>query len=534
MRHVSILHRIRRKIRENNPSIHPRNPRYKWWVLLNVMIGTFMAVLDSTVVNVALPKLMTSFGASIDKMEWIITAYMLSMAVMLPTAGWLADKFGYKRIYFFGVLLFTAGSFLCGISPNENLLILSRIIQGIGGGALMPIGMAIVTRVFPREQRGTALGFWSIAAAASVSFGPLIGGFIIDKLSWHYIFYINIPIGFISLFATTIIQNEYKNKDSKRFDLLGFISVIFFLPFLTYALSESTAQTNTLGWSSPVVLACLGISTIAFAVFITRELTTNYPLVDLRLLKNYNFAIAIFMIFIVNIGMMGSTFLMPLYLQNSMGYTALQAGAFFLPIGILQSISSPTSGIIADKINAKIPIVTGLVIMSLSFFLNSNLSYLSEKGIITISLVLRGFALGMIYTPLSTLSMFDVQREKMAQASGMYNVVSRLGGSFGVAILATILTIRVNFHLQTYIQSINVNSPEFRSIFAGFRNFMQTTAGYSSSNATILGQSAIMSQVSKEAYISGINDDFFIAGMMSLVGIIPILFLKSKKKMVGK
>ena len=185
------LHRVRSSLRGRNSQFHPNHNRYKWWVLVNVMIGTFMAVLDSTIVNVGLPKIMASFGVGIDKIEWVITAYMLALAVALPTSGWLAERFGYKRMYFMGMLLFTFGSFLCGISGDENMLILSRVVQGLGGGCIMPIGMAIVSREFPPERRGVALGFWAIAAAASVSFGPLIGGFLVDNFNWQLIFDVN-------------------------------------------------------------------------------------------------------------------------------------------------------------------------------------------------------------------------------------------------------------------------------------------------------------------------------------------------------
>ncbi|MDP4206976.1 MAG: MFS transporter, partial [Bacteroidota bacterium] len=237
MARITPSHRIRRLIRNRDSSFHPRSKSYKWWLLGNIMIGTFMAVLDATIVNVGLPKIMASFGVGLDKIEWVLTAYMLAMAVMLPTSGWLADRFGYKRMYFMGLLLFTFGSFLCGLAENENMLILARVIQGLGAGAIQPIGMAIITHEFPPQQRGLALGFWGIAAAASVSFGPLIGGYLVDNFSWQLIFDVNVPVGILGLLATIIIQREYRNKNVRNFDLIGFISVSIFLPVLIYALT---------------------------------------------------------------------------------------------------------------------------------------------------------------------------------------------------------------------------------------------------------------------------------------------------------
>src|SRR5664280_3349031 len=199
---------FREFIREQSATFDTQAPSYKWWLLANVMIGTFMAVLDATIVNVGLPKIMASFGVGIDKIAWVVTAYMLSMAVMLPTSGWLADKFGYKRLYFIGLLLFTVGSMFCGMSNDENTLILSRILQGLGAGMIQPLGMAIITREFPPKERGMALGFWAISAAASVSFGPLIGGYLVDNFSWQLIFDVNIPFGIAALLFTIVIQRE--------------------------------------------------------------------------------------------------------------------------------------------------------------------------------------------------------------------------------------------------------------------------------------------------------------------------------------
>ena len=314
-----------------------------------------MAVLDATIVNVGLPKIMASFGVGIDKIEWVVTAYMLAMAVMLPTSGWLADRFGYKRIYFLGLLLFTFGSFLCGKSGNEDFLIISRVIQGLGAGAIQPIGMAIITREFPPHQRGLALGFWAISAAASVSFGPLMGGFLVDNFNWQLIFDINIPIGIMGLLATIVIQREYVNKKVRSFDLVGFLSVRIFLPLVLFALAQGNATTNSAGWKAPYILVCFANSAIALVVFLVTEFTTEEPLIDLRLLANYNFGMANIIMLIFSLGMFGSTFLLPLYLQNSLGYTAVQAGSVFLPVGIIQGFMSPIAGRLSDKNKSQSP-----------------------------------------------------------------------------------------------------------------------------------------------------------------------------------
>jgi DHA2 family multidrug resistance protein len=522
-------HRIRSFVRSSNSAFHPKHESYKWFLLANVMLGTFMAVLDATIVNVGLPKIMASFGVGLDKIEWVITAYMLAMAVALPTSGWLADKFGYKRLYFIGLFLFTLGSALCGRSSDENMLIVSRVIQGFGAGTIQPLGMAIISREFPPNQRGIALGFWGISAAASVSFGPLIGGFLIDRFNWPLIFDVNIPIGILAMLFTIIIQSEYINRATRKFDLAGFISVTIFLPLTLYALSQGNAATNSAGWHAPFILACAAIALIALAVFITAELTVKEPLIDLRLLKNHNFGIANIILVIFSLGMFGSTFLLPIYLQNSLGYTALQAGSVFLPVGIIQGVTAPISGKISDKLNPKLPLFAGVILFAFSFYLNSNLSWLTEHKYIMFILYLRGLAMGLMFTALTTVSLLEIPREKMAQASAITNSIRQLGGSLGVALLATLLTIRVNYHGQVFGSVINQRSVVYQQSINKMRYHLQHEAGGSSADASKQGPALLLSNVYKQAYIQAINDDFLMAGIVTLIGGIPIFFLHTKK-----
>ena len=530
MRVPSHSHRIRRFIRTRDSLWHPNHDLYKWFVLANIMIGTFMAVLDATIINVALPKMMSSFGVGLDTIEWVLTAYMLALAVMLPTAAWLADHFGYKRMYFLGMLVFTLGSFMCGMSSNENILIFSRVIQGLGAGIIQPLGMAIIVREFPPKQRGLAVGFWAVAAAASVSFGPLIGGYLVDNFNWQLIFDINVPVGIAGMLITVLIQREMKQKWGGKFDIVGFISVSIFLPVILFALTEGNAVTNSAGWQAPYILACFAISAVAFAVFITTEFIVENPLIDLRLLGNYNFGISTLVMFLFGIGMFGSTFLLPLYLQNSLGYTAIQSGSVFLPVGIIQGIVAPLSGYVSGKINAKIPIILGIGLMSFSFYLNAHLSFLTEHSAIMLPLYLRGFGMGIIYSALLAVSLVDIPREKMAQASGINNVVRQLGGSFGVAILATFLSTRVSYHTEMYGGALQPNSAVYQSTVKNLNESAVHNAGSSAAIAKRQSQAIIVSNVNKQAFIEGVNDDFMVAAIVTLLGGIPIFFLRVRRK----
>lgn len=502
---------------------------YKWLVLGNVMIGTFMAVLDSTVVNTGLPAIMGSLGASINMAEWVLTGYMLAIASVLPAAAWLADRFGYKRIYFLSLLLFTFGSFMCGNASSIEELIFWRVIEGVGCGAIMPVGMAIVSNAFPPEQRGMALGFWAIASAASVSFGPSIGGYLVDNLNWNYIFYVNVPVGVMALFFTAFLQREYKSDKEQPFDIPGFITSGIFLPLFMYGLSEVNSSTNSQGWNSPVVLGSMWVSAVVFILFVYIELTVKHPLIDLRVFKDRNFTLSNLMIFIFGIGMFGSTFLIPLYLQNNLGYSALQAGMFFIPVGIIQGFCSPVAGALGQKINPKILIAGGLILMALSFYMNFYLSFLTEKWYVMASLYLRGIGMGILFTPLLTLSLANIQSNMMAQASSVTNIIRQMGGSFGVAIFSHVLTQRTNYHNQRYSEALNYTGEVYQQTTDNLAAFAQQATSASDAAAHSLAEQIILKRLELEAYIGGINDDFYIAFIVTLLSVLPIFWLKRIK-----
>ncbi len=523
------LHGFRKAAVQQLPSLHHEHASYQWWVLANVMIGTFMAVLDATIVNVALPKIMAAFGVSVDKVEWVITAYLLVFAVMLPTSGWVADHFGYKRTYLVALFLFTLGSFLCGLSWDENALIFFRVVQGAGAGFMRPVGMAIITREFPPERRGTALGFWAIAAAASVTLGPLAGGYLVDNWSWHTIFDVNVPVGLLGIFATIVIQREYRTEHVRSFDLGGFISVTVFLTFLVLALSNGNSAWNTGGWTSPFMITCYVLAGLGAIAFFIIDSMVEHPLIDLSLLKNFNFGLTNVVLFIFGMGMFGSTFLLPLYLQNSLGYTAYQTGLMFLPAGLIQGVFAPLSGYISDKSNPKFPALAGIFFLALSLYMNSSLSVFSERDQIMLSLYLRGIGLGLLFTPLSTLALSEIPRRKMAQASGLFNVIRQLGGSLGVAMFGAMLTRRVIHHSAVYGGNIDQYSPAFHAEVARLQLFAQHAIGGTFGESLDRARALLLGHISNQAFVSAINDDFLIAGAITILCVIPILFLRVRK-----
>ncbi|MBQ4278603.1 MAG: DHA2 family efflux MFS transporter permease subunit [Rikenellaceae bacterium] len=461
---------------------------YKWWVLGVIMLGTFMAVLDITVVNVGLPTIMHAFGVSLSTAEWVITAYMITMTIMLPTAGWLADKYGNKNLYLIGMVLFTLGSWLCGRAQTDVFLIASRALQGIGGGTIQALGLAIVTREFPPSQRSMALGLWAIASAASISFGPLIGGYLVDDYSWHWIFDVNVPIGIVGVLATILIQREWKRPDIGPFDWVGFVSVATFMPLAIYALARGNATSNPQGWSSPSVIVPGTIAVIALVVFIVAELRSKYPLLNIRLLADRNFGIAMLVLVIFGICMFGGTYLLPLYMQNGLGYTAIMAGSVFLPVGLIQGILSTLSGFITKYIGTLPQVFCGLAVMTLSFWFASRFTVDTPHSGIMLVLYLRGFGMGLTFAPLNVFSLKNLKHGDMAAASGISNSIKQLAGSIAVAMLTSILTARTAAHA-----------------------------------AHDVGTKA-------EIYIAGITDDFLIVTLMTLCCFLPFLLLLRKPR----
>jgi DHA2 family multidrug resistance protein len=521
------------RLQSRFPQMHPDHESYRWFVLATVMIATFMAVLDGTIVNVALPNLMAAFGVSIDSVEWILTAYLLVFGVMLPTSGWFADHLGYKRVFIFALSLFTLGSLLSSFSWSFGILIAFRVIQGAGAGFLLPVGMAIITREFPPEKRGIALGFWSVAASASVSLGPTLGGYLIDNFAWHTIFDVNVPIGIMGLVASFVILREHKSESTRSFDIVGFLSLALFLTTILLALSNGNSAWNTGGWTSPYILTNFALAILGLTVFLITEFTVKHPLIEMRLFRSFDFTMSNVVLFIFGLGMFGSNFLLPIYLQDSLGYTPLQAGLVFLPVGILLGITAPFAGAFVDRYNGKIPPLIGLGLLALTFYQFSFLSLFSERAQIMIPLYIRGVAMGLIFSPLTTVALSEIGNRQMAQASGLINVIRQIGGSIGVALFGTILTRRTIYHAEVYGSQLNSYSESYTNTMHRLSHFIIESAGGTVRDAAVKGESIIGMFVQKQAFVQAVDDVFLLAAFVLLISMVPVLFLRTKGRKKG-
>ncbi|HNY30041.1 MAG TPA: DHA2 family efflux MFS transporter permease subunit [Fibrobacteria bacterium] len=516
------------------PSLHHEHNSYRWWVLLNIMVGTFISSLAGTLVSVALPDIMASTGLSLDTAQWIATAYMVAFAIMLPTSAWLSNRLGYRGTYVLAMSVFTFFSLASGFAWNGKSLIVFRTLQGLGAGLLSPVGMSVVTREFPPSQRGMALGFWMIAAAASMSLGPTFGGYIIDNFGWHATFFVNVPVGVFCILFTLLVQRDYQHASKLSFDFLGFVSMSTFLAFTVVAFSSGNAQWNVGGWTSDFELGCYAAAALSLAIFLATETHVKQPLVNLRLFRRVNFTLSCIALFVVGLGLTGSGFMFPLYLQNSLGYTALQAGMVMLPVGLFQSVFSPLAGVVGDKLSPKIPAVAGLLLLATGYWLNSSLSLQTESPAIFLSLCLRGVGLGIVYTPLMSYAMAGIPRAEIAQASGLSSVVRQLGSSVGAAAFQVLLTSRIAYHTAVYGASMDSSAPQYAAVMRSIGSFVSQAAGGTARDIATRSAYVLQSYVAKSAFVNAVNDDFWIAAVVTASCLVPVLLLRPLDKENGR
>ncbi len=485
-----------------------------------------MAILDNTIVNVALPKIMANFGATVDQIEWVITGYMISFAISMPATTWLREVFGLKRVFIASLVLFCFGSALCGVAWDKDSLIIFRVIQALGGGAMMPTGLTLVSETFPPQERGMAIGLWSIGAMVAPAVGPFLGGYLVDEVSWRSIFYINLPVGAVAVFAALLILPARRALvQARRFDLIGFISFSAFLAPLLVALAQGQRE----GWDSDYILSFFSLSLLGLAAFITSGFLVKDPLIDLRIFANHNFLMANVVNFVRAVAIFGSMFLLPLYLQNLLNYTAFQTGIILAPTAISVAIVSPFSGLISDRIGPRVPLFFGTVLMAYSLYLYKDLSLNSDYWFLFWPQVMRGAGLGLINAPLMSAAINAVRREQTSIASSLLTIIMQVGGAFGVAILGATLERRQYFHYAHYLQQINdAFSPAVYQAQLAMQQLL-LKAGFSPAEVLVKGKKLMALWVQRQAAVGAFGDAFVFSALIIALGIVPALLIRNRR-----
>ncbi|MDX6455872.1 MAG: hypothetical protein QOD48_1979 [Gaiellaceae bacterium] len=408
----------------------------KWWTLGAVAFGLFMIMLDNTIVNVALPAIEHSLHMSIASLEWIVTAYALTFAALLITGGKLGDMFGRRRMFIVGLVVFTLASLACGLAPSAGFLIGARAVQGIGAALMKPATLSIITATFPPKERGQAIGIWAGVSALALAIGPLLGGLIVDNINWHWIFYVNVPVGIVGIVVSYFFITESRDTSHEQsIDLPGLVTSGASLLALSYALIEG----NKHGWTSPEILGLFVGAAVLLAAFILLEMRQRLPMLDLSLFKIGSFVGANLVAMLVSLGMFGVFFFISLYVQNVLGYSPTKAGAIFLPMTILIILVAPIAGKLSDRIGSRWLMGAGMTIVGVSLLLYQRIGLHTGFWSLLPQLMLGGLGMALTMSPMTSAAMSSVPVDKAGVGSGVLNSFRQMGGSLGIALMGAIL-----------------------------------------------------------------------------------------------
>jgi EmrB/QacA subfamily drug resistance transporter len=408
----------------------------KWWTLGAVAFGLFMIMLDNTVVNVALPAIQEDLGVGLSELEWIVTGYALTFAALMLTGGKLADLLGRRLIFVVGLAVFTASSLACGLAGSGEILIAARIVQGAGAALMNPATLSIITATFPPHQRGTAIGMWAGVSALALAIGPLVGGLLTQHASWHWIFFINVPIGLIAIAASFVLIDESRDtSEVQRLDLPGLLTSAIGLFSLTYGLIEG----NTYGWTSARIVIAFAVAVLALATFILLERHQRTPMLDLSLFRNRTFAGANAVMLLVALAMFGVFFFVSLYMQNILGYSAVQAGAAFLPMTLLIVLIAPLAGRTSDRFGSRWLMGAGMTLLATQLFYFSRLGLHESYWTLLPAMLIGGVGMASVMTPSAAAAMSGVPVDKAGVGSAVLNSARQIGGSVGIALIGAII-----------------------------------------------------------------------------------------------
>ena len=429
----------------------------KWAITLSVMLVTVMQVLDTSITNVALPHMQGSFSASIDEMSWVITSYLAANAVVIPASGWLTAVVGRRRFYLICTFIFTASSFLSGIAPNLEFLVAMRILQGLGGGSVVPMAQAIMWEIFPLEERGTAMTVWGVGIMMAPILGPTVGGWIADNWSWRWIFYINLPIGILAFFmVSAFLFDAPFHRRPRQVDMAGILMMVagFGCLQLVFDLGERNDWFDS---SFIVGLAALAVS--ALTAFVIREILAPEPILDLSIFRDRNFGVSSLAIFMVGLGFNSSLLLVALYTQKVLGYDAWSSGLTLAPGGFGTMIALMISGRLVSRVDQRAMLAGGCLLQAFALWLMARVTPTMDFWSLAWPRFLQGFSQGFIFLPLQALALGTVSTERLANATAAYNVLRNMGGSVGVAVATTLLARRAQQHQTTLASHVDVWNP---------------------------------------------------------------------------
>lgn len=502
----------------------------KWIITFTVITASLLELIDTTIVNVAIPQIQGNLGATLEDVAWLSTGYAVANVIILPMSGWLGSRFGRKNYFLTSIIIFTIASFLCGNAVSLEELILFRILQGLAGGGLISTAQSILLETWPREDVGIATALFGLGAVVGPTVGPTIGGYILEITDWPWIFYVNIPVGILAAYCTiTFIKTTPKDGQGKPVDWWGILLLAISIGSLQTLLEKGESE----DWFATPYIVALGVTSLfGLLLFIWRELSTDHPIVNFKIMRHRSFSIGMVTSFILGFGLYGSVFVFPVFAQNLLGFTPLQTGELFIAGGICTIVMMPFIGIMLKKgVPAQFMATGGMALFFVFCFMLSKSTLASGTDDFFWPLVIRGIGMALLFVPLTTLAMQDLKGIEIGQGSGLNNMMRQLGGSFGIAALTTLIHTRQGFHRNNLLTNVNEYNPAFTDRLNGFiQNFMAKGASYL--DAKLMAMKAIEGSIIKQSMLLTYSDAYWVAGMVLLCSI-PLLYLQKFKKNVN-
>jgi MFS transporter, DHA2 family, multidrug resistance protein len=477
----------------------------KWLITIPVMLAALIAVLDASIVNVAIPNMQSTFGSGVDEIDWVITGYLISNVIIIPTTGWMSSVFGLKRYFAMSQILFVIASFLCGISWNLPSLVFFRILQGVGGGAILPVALTILLEAFPPQEFAMASALFGVGATLGPAIGPTLGGWLTDTLSWQWIFFVNVPIVTASVILSEMLIGENKEvlaqRGSAPIDFLGLLTVAAWLGTLQVLLQEGQRD----DWfQSPLIVTLSIISIVSFVLFIVFELRVPHPLINLRIFKNRNFALGSLAGAMLGAALFGAIFILPLFAGLVLNYTALQIGLVLLPPALVSLVLFPVVGRIASFVDSRILMAIGIVLFVISLLGNAFINLQTSYDTLVYLQIFRGASLPFLFTSVGALSLTSLAPQEKADGSSLFNLTRTLGGSIGIAIIGTTLVNRQRFHFERFGESVTQFALATRERLSELANGIAGHFGPGLANSQ--AKDVLSLQLTQQAYVSAFDD----------------------------
>jgi MFS transporter, DHA2 family, multidrug resistance protein len=502
-----------------------------WIVAIAVMFATFMEVLDTTVVNVSLPHIAGNLSATVDESTWVLTSYLVANAIVLPMTGWLARTFGRKRLLMTSVTGFTVSSLLCGLAPTLPTLVFFRLVQGATGGAMQPLSQAVLLEAFPPHERGKAMGFWGLGIVVAPILGPVLGGWLTDTYSWRWVFYINLPVGITSIVMTQlfVFDPAYLRHEVSKIDYWGIGLLAIWIGSLQIALDLGQER----DWfSSAFITALILTASIGAVVFVAREWLAREPIVDLRVFKIRTYSTGVFLMTSLGFVLYGSLVLLPIMLQTLLGYPSLQAGIAMAPRGVGSLIGMPIMGMIIGKVDARALVAMGLIAGAVTLIWLGQLNLNAGYWDIFWPQFFQGLGLSALFVPLTTISMDPIPRERMGNATSLFNLMRNLGGSIGIAVTGTMLGRHTQANINVFGANITPYSPAAQQMFNAARTGAMA-GGADPATATQRAYGTLFGMVSQQAAMVSFVTMFRFLGVIFLLLLPLILLMKRPRSRAG-